>query len=81
MGSATYMYRLSDGGLLRQQAYLGVIGETGDAWDSENSFKAKHSLGVFLAVDSKIGDIYLGVAKGSQGSRNVFLQLGRRFSF
>jgi NTE family protein len=81
MGSATYMYRLSDGGLLRQRAYLGVIGETGDAWDVGSGFKAKHSLGVFLAVDSKIGDIYLGMAKGSQGSRNVFLQLGRRFSF
>jgi NTE family protein len=81
MGSATYMYRLTDGGLLRQRAYLGVIGETGDAWETSDGFKAKHSLGVFLAVDSKIGDIYLGVAKGSQGSRNVFLQLGRRFSF
>ena len=80
MGSATYMYRLTDGGLLRQRAYLGVIGEVGDAWNAGDGFKAKHSLGVFLAVDSKIGDIYLGMAKGSQGSRNVFLQLGRRFS-
>lgn len=81
LGSATYMYRLSDGGLLRQRAYLGVIGEVGDAWNAGDGFKAKHSLGVFLAVDSKIGDIYLGMAKGSQGSRNVFLQLGRRFTF
>jgi NTE family protein len=81
LGSATYMYRLTDGGLLRQRAYLGVIGEVGDAWNAGNGFKAKHSLGVFLAVDSKIGDIYLGMAKGSQGSRNVFLQLGRRFAF
>lgn len=81
LGSATYMYRLTDGGLLRQRAYLGVIGEVGDAWNAGDGFKAKHSLGVFLAVDSKIGDIYLGMAKGSQGSRNVFLQLGRRFAF
>lgn len=82
LGSATYMYRLSDGGLLRQRAYVGVIGEVGDAWSAgEERFSAKYSLGAFLAIDSKIGDIYLGVAKGSQGSRNVFLQLGRRFAF
>lgn len=80
LGSATYMYRISDGGLLRQRAYLGVIGETGNAWYAGDQFQARHSLGLFLAVDSKIGDIYLGMAKGSQGSRNVFLQIGRRFS-
>jgi NTE family protein len=32
-------------------------------------------------VDSKVGDIYLGAAKGSGNAYNVFLQLGRRFSF
>lgn len=81
LGSATYMYRLTDGGLLRQKTYLGIIAETGDAWRSYSEFNAKNSLGAFVAVDSKIGDIYLGMAKGSQNSRNVFLQLGRRFSF
>ncbi len=80
LGSATYMYRLSDGGLLRQPAYLGLIGELGNAWDAGESTRLGRSLGLFLAVDSKIGDLYLGMAKGSQGSRNVFLQIGRRFS-
>jgi hypothetical protein len=28
-----------------------------------------------------VGDIYLGAAKGSGNAHNVFLQLGRRFSF
>lgn len=80
LGSAAYMYRISDGGLLRQRAYLGVIGETGNAWFASDAFQAHQSLGLFLALDSKIGDVYLGMAKGSQGSRNVFLQIGRRFS-
>jgi hypothetical protein len=31
-------------------------------------------------VDSKIGDIFFGAASGSGGNRNLFLQLGRRFS-
>ena len=35
----------------------------------------------FVAVDSKIGDIYLGAARGSGNVYNLFLQLGRRFSF
>jgi hypothetical protein len=34
-----------------------------------------------VGVDSKIGDIYLGVAKGSQNADNLFLQLGRRFNY
>ncbi|MGV0958672.1 MAG: patatin-like phospholipase family protein [Limnohabitans sp.] len=77
----TYMYRLSDGGLLRQKTYVGAVAELGSAWHAGDAYKAKRSLSVFWAVDSKIGDIYLGAAKGSGGANNVFLQLGRRFNF
>jgi NTE family protein len=77
----TYMYRLSDGGLLQQKTYVGAVAEVGRAWSAGEDSKAKRSLSLFWAVDSKIGDIYLGAAKGSDGASNVFLQLGRRFSF
>lgn len=77
---STYMYRLSDGGLLRQKSFLGLVAEVGDAWDSNTRFHARTSLSLFLAVDSRIGDIYLGAARGS-GTQNLFLQLGRRFQF
>ena len=76
----TYMYQLSEGGLLRQPTYVGYIAEVGDAWLHTESPSIKHSSTVFIAVDSKIGDIYLGAAQGSDGNQNIFLQLGRRFS-
>jgi NTE family protein len=77
----TYMYRLSDGGLLQQKTYVGTVAEIGRAWNVGDNSKVKRSLSVFWAVDSKIGDIYLGAARGSDGANNVFLQLGRRFNF
>ena len=80
-GYATYMYRLSDGGLLRQKSFVGLVGEVGDAWNKEASFHARRSLSVFLGMDSVIGDLYIGAARGSDGANNVFLQLGRRFQF
>jgi len=78
---STYMYRLTDGGLLRQKSFVGLVAEVGDAWDSGDRFRARTSLSLFLAVDSRIGDIYLGAARGSAGVHNLFLQLGRRFQF
>lgn len=78
---ATYMYRLSDGGLLRQKSFVGLVGEVGDAWDQNASFHGRRSLTVFLGMDSFIGDLYIGAARGSDGASNVFLQLGRRFQF
>jgi NTE family protein len=77
----TYMYRLSDGGLLQQKSYVGVVAEIGRAWSAWDDSQPKRSLSVFWALDSKIGDIYLGAARGSDGANNVFLQLGRRFNF
>ncbi|MBK6648400.1 MAG: patatin-like phospholipase family protein [Betaproteobacteria bacterium] len=77
----TYMYRLSDGGLLRQKTYLGTVLEGGDVWTAPDKAKLRRSATVFLAVDSKIGDIYFGLARGSQGAANAFVQLGRRFNF
>ena len=78
---ATYMYRLSSGGLLGQKSFVGLVAERGDAWYANESFRPRNSLSLFVAVDSKIGDIYLGGARGSDGASNLFLQLGRRFSF
>lgn len=80
-GYGTYMYRLSDGGLLRQKTYLGTVLEIGDAWSAPDKARFRRSATLFLAVDSKIGDIYFGVARGSQGAANAFVQLGRRFNF
>ncbi len=77
---ATYMYRLSTGGVLHQPTFVGLVTEAGDAWLHSDDMVLKHSTTLFIAVDSRIGDIYLGAASGSDGNRNLFLQLGRRFS-
>lgn len=80
---ATYMYRLSDGGILKQRTFVGTVLEAGDAWyrDDPASHVTRYSASLFVAIDSKIGDIYLGAARGTRGASNAFLQLGRRFSF
>jgi NTE family protein len=77
---ATYMYRLSAGGILHQPTFVGFVAEAGDAWLSTRDYSTKYSSTLFIGVDSKIGDIFLGAASGSGGNRNIFLQLGRRFS-
>ena len=77
---STYMYRLIDGGILRQPTYVGFVAEAGDAWLSAQESSVKYSGTLFIGVDSKIGDVFLGLASGSGGNRNMFLQLGRRFS-
>lgn len=79
---ATYLYQLSTGGLLRQKTYLGFSLEAGNAWTPGEGSRPdlKRSRTLFIAVDSKIGDIYLGLANGSDGAKNLFLQLGKRFS-
>lgn len=77
----TYMYRLTDGGLFKQRTYVGAVLEAGDAWAQGEAMRARYSATAFVAVDSKIGDIYLGAARGSGNVYNLFLQLGRRFSF
>ena len=76
----TYMYRLIDGGVLRQPTFVGFVAEAGDAWLSTKESSTKYSGTLFIGVDSKIGDVFVGLASGSGGNRNVFLQLGRRFS-
>ena len=77
----TYMYRWSDGGLLRQKTFFGVVAEAGDAWFAGQPHSTRYSGTAFVAVDSKIGDIYLGLARGTGGMSNAFVQLGRRFGW
>ncbi len=77
----TYMYRVTQGGLFNQKTYVGSVLEAGDTWYEGQAMRWRYSGTLFVAVDSKIGDIYLGAAKGSAGTYNLFLQLGRRFSF
>jgi NTE family protein len=77
---ATYMYQLVNGGVFREPTYVGLVAEAGDAWIHSNTSSAKYSGTLFLALDSKIGDIYLGVAAGSGDNRNVFMQIGKRFN-
>ncbi|PVE41801.1 patatin-like phospholipase family protein [Limnohabitans planktonicus] len=77
----TYMYRLNEGGLFNQRTYMGTVLEAGDAWSQGDAFRTRYSATAFVAVDSKIGDIYLGAARGSGNVYNMFVQLGRRFSF
>ena len=77
----TYMYRWSDGGLLRQKTFLGATVEAGDAWFNGHTHGTRYSGTVFVAVDSKIGDIHLGLARGSGGATNAFVQLGRRLGW
>lgn len=77
----TYMYRLTEGGLFNQKTYVGTVLEAGDAWFKGDAMRWRYSGTLFVAVDSKIGDIYLGAARGTGNAYNLFLQLGRRFSF
>lgn len=77
----TYMYRLSEGGLFKQPTFVGTVLEAGDAWREGHAMRLRYSGTLFVAVDSKIGDVYLGAAKGTGGVYNLFFQLGRRFSF
>jgi NTE family protein len=77
----TYMYRLSDGGVFNQRTYVGTVLEAGDAWSRGEEIRTRYSGTLFIAVDSKVGDVYLGAARGSGSAYNVFLQLGRRFNF
>ena len=77
---ATYMYQLVNIGVFREPTYIGLVAEAGDAWIHTNTSSAKYSGTLFLALDSKIGDIYLGVAAGSGDNRNVFMQIGKRFN-
>lgn len=79
---ATYMFRLSDGGLLRQRAFAGLVLERarlGALPDAPGGDQFYSSSTLFIAMDSRLGDLYLGMARGSRGARNVFVQLGRRF--
>jgi NTE family protein len=76
----TYMYRLTEGGILHQPTFVGFVAEAGDAWLSSKDYAEKYSGTAFIGVDSKIGDVFFGIASGSGGNRNIFLQLGRRFS-
>ena len=78
---ATYMYQLVNVGVFREPTYVGLVAEAGDAWIHSNTSSVKYSGTLFLALDSKIGDIYLGVAAGSGDNRNLFIQIGRRFNF
>lgn len=78
---STYMYRLTQGGLFNQKTYVGTVLEAGDAWFKGEALRWRYSGTLFVAVDSKIGDIYLGAARGTGHFYNLFLQLGRRFSF
>jgi NTE family protein len=78
---ATYMYQLVNAGIFREPTYVGFVAEAGDAWIHSNHTSIKTSNTVFLALDSKIGDIYIGVAAGSGDNRNLFIQIGKRFSF
>lgn len=78
-GFATWMVRLSDGGLLRQKSFAGLVLEAGDIWFQDQPHRTRYSGTLFFAVDSKIGDVYLGLARGSGGMTNAFVQLGRRF--
>ena len=77
-GYITYMYRWSEGGLLRQKSFLGVSAEAGNAWFDGREHSTRYSGSVFLAFDSRLGDLYLGLARGSHGASNAFVQLGRR---
>ena len=77
---ATYMVRLSAGGLFHQPTFVGFVAEAGDAWSSSKDYSEKYSGTAFIGVDSKVGNIFFGAASGSGGNRNIFLQLGRRFS-
>jgi NTE family protein len=77
---STYMYRLSEGGIFRQRTYVGFVAEVGDAWLHTQAMSLKYSGTAFIAVDSKIGDIYFGLASGSGNNKNAFVQLGRRFT-
>ena len=80
-GSLTYLLRAVKFELAGQSLFLGTSLEAGNVWNqsSDISFKSLRKSGsLFAGFNSFIGPIYLGVAMGQGGAKNVFFQLGRQ---
>jgi NTE family protein len=56
------------------------VAEKGDAWMHTETMSHNTSGTIFIAIDSKVGDVFFGLASGSGNNQNVFVQLGRRFT-
>ncbi|MFZ6812963.1 patatin-like phospholipase family protein [Undibacterium sp. Rencai35W] len=80
-GSATYLLRAVKFDLAGQSLFLGTSLEAGNVWNTKNDISLsslRKSASLFAGFNSFMGPIYLGVAAGPAGARNVFFQLGRQ---
>lgn len=78
-GRVVYVYKLRDLPLL-EGLYAGAsteVGEYGKPLLAGNPSGVLYSGSAFLALDSPIGPVYLGLGVGSQGNRSAYLFLGR----
>lgn len=80
-GSVTYLLRAVKFDLAGQSLFLGTSFEAGNVWNSRAEMSLgslRKSASVFAGFSSFMGPIYVGVAIGQTGAKNVFFQLGRQ---
>ncbi len=68
--------------LLGRNVYLGLTGETGQAWSYQEKPGVSDLLvggTVFLGAETLLGPIYLGYGFVEQGYDSAYLMLGRTF--
>lgn len=75
-----YSYRMAS--LMNQPAVLGVMLEYGNVWQNRTDMGFGDSVlngSVYVAIDSWIGPILLGLGAREGGNSNLFLEVGHRF--
>jgi NTE family protein len=80
-GSATYLLRALNSELAGNALFFGSSLELGNTWDTRKDISLpslRKSLSLFAGFNSFLGPVYLGVAQGQGGNKNVFFQLGRQ---
>lgn len=80
-GSLTYLLRAVKFDLAGQSLFLGTSLEAGNVWNKGGDISMqslRKSASLFAGFNSFIGPIYLGVALGQGGAKNVFFQMGRQ---
>jgi NTE family protein len=79
-----YYRRISGGSrfLTQTPIYVGGSIETGGAWDLKDDIGADglhYSSSIFVAADTFVGPIYLGLGVGDEGNKSAFLFVGQLF--
>lgn len=78
-GRLVYQYQLADAGIF-DGAYLGSsfeLGKIGNRFVADQPSGWLKSMSLFVAVDSPLGPLYLGIGRSATGQSNAYLLLGR----